>query len=452
MITTEPLEQILTEPGTRELSLDDRRLDEVLSHADHNRFLQSAEAAQALWRSQIYDVRTLGSYLFGVFLERGMTSLTLLFECVRRAIKDNLAYLSPTHKRERHLDVSLRWLFDGIITQTRHHERQKDAVWTKWTSEWLQSVQQNALQVGRSLLTTIEEILPGATCRQPLLHLLSLLETMATTATPSAGWDMSNASVIPAPPPPPDETPPSEDGDDDDDDADDDDSDSKSDDDDDDDDDSDSKSDDDDDDDDDSDSKSDDDDDDDDDSDSKSDDDDDSDSKSDDESASKSDDNDDDDDDEKESSSADSASQENPSSESRDAESGEPPSLTTDPPSGSPMPERGQPTTSHAAATIEVPVGPTLASLLQALAGFLTLVNKQRFRQAAILSQHITYTLTHTDVSELLPSLFVDYLIHLARHSERLKSFLAKEQDLESETLRKLCRADLRRFLEESER
>jgi hypothetical protein len=114
--------------------------------------------------------------------------------------------------------------------------------------------------------------------------------------------------------------------------------------------------------------------------------------------------------------------------------------------------ERGQPTTSPPAATIEVPVGPTLASLLQALAGFLTLVNKQRFRQAAILSQHITYTLTHTDVSELLPSLFVDYLIHLARHSERLKSFLAKEQDLESETLRKLCRADLRRFLEESER
>ena len=124
MITTEPLEQILTEPGSRELSLDDRSLDEVLAHADHNRFLQAAEAAQALWRSQIYDVRTLGSYLFGVFLERGMTSLTLLFECVRKAIKDNLAYLSPTHKRERHLDVSLRWLFDGIITQTRHHEDQ----------------------------------------------------------------------------------------------------------------------------------------------------------------------------------------------------------------------------------------------------------------------------------------------------------------------------------------
>ena len=421
MITTEPLEQILTEPGTRELSLDDRSLDEVLAHADHNRFLQSAEAAQALWRSQIYDVRTLGSYLFGVFLERGMTSLTLLFECVRKAIKDNLAYLSPTHKRERHLDVSLRWLFDGIITQTRHHERQKDAVWTKWTSEWLQSVQQNALQVGRSLLTNIEEILPGATCRQPLLHLLSLLETMATTAAPSSGWDMSNASVIPAPPPPPEETPPSEEDDshnDSDDDSDDD-----------------------------SDSKSDDDEEED--SDTKSDDDDDEEDSPDSDEKPRSG---EEEQEERESSSADSANQENPSSESKDAESGKPPSSTTDLPSGSQVIERGQPTTSPPAATIEVPVGPTLASLLQALAGFLTLVNKQRFRQAAILSQHITYTLTHTDVSELLPSLFVDYLIHLARHSERLKSFLAKEQDLESETLRKLCRADLRRFLEESER
>ena len=60
MIITEPLADILTEPGTRELSLDDRRLDEVLSHADHNRFMQAAESAQKLWSDRVYDVRTIG--------------------------------------------------------------------------------------------------------------------------------------------------------------------------------------------------------------------------------------------------------------------------------------------------------------------------------------------------------------------------------------------------------
>ncbi len=177
----------------------------MLSHASHNRFLQAAEGAQKLWSERLYDVRTIGCYLFGVFLERGVTALPLIFDCIQRALKENFAFLSPSHKKERHLDSSLRWLFDGIVNQARHHERQKDAVWSKWNADWIRPVQQTALESGQRLLGCVEEVLPGLRCRQPLFHLLALIETMATASEERTDWDLSRASVIPAPPPPADE-------------------------------------------------------------------------------------------------------------------------------------------------------------------------------------------------------------------------------------------------------
>ena len=134
MISTEPLERVLTAVGARELGFEDRSLEDILTLAGGGRYIQAAERAQQLWMQDIYDVRTLGCYLFGVFHERGIASLTVILECVLRALQKNLQYLGPVHKRERHLDVSLRWLFDSIITQVRFHEHQKDETWKRWNA------------------------------------------------------------------------------------------------------------------------------------------------------------------------------------------------------------------------------------------------------------------------------------------------------------------------------
>ncbi len=412
MIITEPLELILTEPGARELGLDDRRLDEVLSHADHNRFLQAAEGAQKLWTDRLYDVRTIGCYLFGVFLERGVTALPLIFHCIERALKENFAFLSPSHKKERHFDSSLRWLFDGIVNQVRHHERQKDAVWTKWNSDWIRPVQQSALESGQRVLSCVEEVLPGLRSRQPLFHLLALIETMATASEERTDWDLSRATAIPAPPPPPDEQPPPDT----------------------------------------------------------------------DESGS-SDESQDGEFGSRESNREDSESEDETGSGGDDGEPGEEESSNTESEeeaeqhkakgddsvddengdgnadsessSDEAAGKKASPvlvTTSGPAASLTIPVHPSLAALLQAVAGFVSLTEKRRFDRAAILEQHIQQQLKSMDATELLPSLFVDYLLALVKHSDKLKPLLSKETDLTTDTLRRLCRADLTRFLAESER
>lgn len=433
MIVTEPLEQILTEPGARELSLDDRRLDEVLSHADHNRFIQAAEGAQRLWFDRFYDVRTLGCYLFGVFLERGVSALPLIFHCIERALKDNFPYLGPSHKKERHLDTALRWLFDGIVNQTRHHERQKDAVWTKWNADWIRPIQQNALESGQRVVRCVEEVLPGLRSRQSLFHLLALIETMATASEDRPDWDLSRASVIPAPPPPPDESsPPSGDssgGYDDSTDSDDsyhgdDRSDSESSDDGDDSDDSNASSD--------SDESN----------------------ESEDSEAENEEEEDGPGDEEKkgegEGDGGNSAATGDSDEQKEGADDAE-----SDPSDASDAEdtEKKQPAApALQGATLTIPVNPALASLLDAVGGFVSLTAKGRIERAAILAQHIQHQLDSVDITELLPSLFVDYLLALVKHSEKLKSHLGKESDVATETLRKLCRADLKRFLSESER
>jgi hypothetical protein len=452
MISIEPLEQTLTGPGARELELNDRALEEILTLAGQNKFVQAAERTQQLWQQRIYDVRTLGCYLFGVFVERGIASLAVIFECIQRALRENLQYLSPAAKRERHLDVALRWLYDSIVTKVRFHERQKDEIWKKWNDDWLQPAQQRAIERCEALLTVLDEVLPGGRSRQSLMHVQALVQSLARASAISSGWDMKSATQIPAPPPPPEsdsETEKEEDG------GDDDDDDSST-----------SQSDDDEGD----DTDKDDDDDDDKDTDTDTDTDKDDDDKDDEEDTDKEDDEDAeedrDDDDKKEDGDGGGDSKDSaPSSQSKDEESA---SSTPAPSAGSPSSDSPVPSAASVppsaraidprigagagAAPLSINPSPALQQLLQELAGFVQLVERARYKRAAILLGNIRQTMQSFEPTRFLPALFSDYLSALARHAPKLKPLLGGEDDLETEALRQLCRADLERFLAESER
>ena len=442
MIVTEPLEQILTAKGVRELGIEDRELDEILSLTSQNRYLPAAERAQKLWQQQIYDVRTMGCYLFGVFVERGVASLSLLFECIRRALSDNLAYLSPSHKKERHLDVSLRWLFDSIVSQVRFHERQKDELWTKWNHDWQHAAQEQALEHCNKLLETLDSVIPGSRSKQPLLHLQSLLQGLARAPDANAGWHLEGATQIPAPPPPPGEEEESS-GQDEDSSSDDEDSSSN-----------------------DEDSS-----------------DDDEDSDSDDEvtsstaseeedegsekeeEASKgtSDDDDTDNDDENDKERAADGDEERSDREGAHSEEEEEVQSEQDEPSPAPSSSaravgRDLLSTSVAEAqtlgtadTLTIPLCGELKLLLTELAGFVRLVHKQRYRRAAILQLHIAKKLEGFEPSRYFPSLLMDYLLALIQHSSKLTPHLQPAEDLEAAMLKLLCRSDISRFVADSE-
>lgn len=460
MIVTEPLEQILTAPGRRELGIEDRELDEILSLTSQNRYLPAAERAQKLWQQQIYDVRTIGCYLFGVFVERGVASLSLLFECIRRAVADNLSFLSPTHKKERHLDVSLRWLFDSIVSQVRFHERQKDELWTKWNHDWQHAAQEQALEHCNQLIETLDQVIPGSRCKQPLLHLQSLLQGLARAPAANAGWDLQGATQIPAPPPPPgedDESPKDDDSDGDNDSDEDEDNDSDED------EDSSEK---------DNDSEEDED---------SSEEEEEDDAEEDSDDAAKDSDDESDDathvaegtkDAEEEEEEDEEEEEEKKEEEEEDEDNGAADKPASEPSSASAASARSPIPTDSAAAsassasihsavagaaakeedTLSIPLGPELKLLLAELSGFVRLVGKQRYRRAAILQQHIAKKLQSFEPSRYFPTLLVDYLLALIQHSSKLEPHLKPAEDLETEMLRLLCRSDVQRFVADSER
>ena len=460
MIVTEPLEQILTAKGVRELGIEDRELDEILSLTSQNRYLPAAERAQKLWQQQIYDVRTVGCYLFGVFVERGVASLSLLFECIRRALSDNLAYLSPSHKKERHLDVSLRWLFDSIVSQVRFHERQKDELWTKWNHDWQHAAQEQALEHCNKLLETLDLVIPGSRSKQPLLHLQSLLQGLARAPDANAGWHLEGATQIPAPPPPPGEEEESsgqdEDSSSDDEDSSSDDDDSSSS-------DEDSSSDD-------EDSDSDDEvtsstasEEEDEDSNAASREEDEGSEKEEEASKGTSDDDDTDNDDEPDKERAAEGDEERSDREGAHSEEEEEVQSEQDEPSPASSSSAravgrdslstgvAEAQTLGTADTLTIPLCGELKLLLTELAGFVRLVHKQRYRRAAILQLHIAKKLEGFEPSRYFPSLLMDYLLALIQHSSKLTPHLQPAEDLETAMLKLLCRSDISRFVADSE-
>lgn len=203
MIDTLPLEQQIQSPAARLLAADDPDINELLTLAEHNEILRAAGKAQELWQQRLYDVRTLGCYLGGVFMERGLAALPLVMNCLLRALTLNWEYLGPAQRKQRLCDVSLRWLFTTLCTQIDFHQRARGEQWERWTAGWTQSTYMEAADLCVQLSALLEDVLPKARCAGPLLNLKSLLEGIVRPSTDTAGWKnkLANATVVPPPPP-----------------------------------------------------------------------------------------------------------------------------------------------------------------------------------------------------------------------------------------------------------
>lgn len=214
MIDLGPLEQKLTAPASRKLGTDDPAINEILALAEHNDFQAAAERSQKLWEQGVYDVRTLGCYLGGAFMERGLSALPAILDCLLKALTLNFEELGPDERKQRLCDVSLRWLFTTLLTQIDFHHRAKDATWERWNEGWTQAAYKEAVERCVQLAMLLDDVIPQARCRGPLVNLQLTLDGIVRPSNETAGWrsKMASATVIPAPLPPPDEAPSSDSG------------------------------------------------------------------------------------------------------------------------------------------------------------------------------------------------------------------------------------------------
>lgn len=195
MINPAPLQSRITIAAARQLTELDPTLERMITLAEHNDFLGAAEQAQKLWQQQIYDVRTVGFYLFGVFMEKGLAAVPLIIDCIETTVTTNWPHLGPAQGLPRHLDGALRWLFINIVTQLRFHQRKKDEQWKLWLKDWEQAPQPQVLQRTFALAACLEAVVAEPMCCSHLFSLGAFLRGLPAPAAEQRSGDPGTDAV-----------------------------------------------------------------------------------------------------------------------------------------------------------------------------------------------------------------------------------------------------------------
>lgn len=186
MISITLLSSPLSAPAARELVETDQELAQLTALADRNEFITAAEQAAQLWRQQVYDVRTLGIYLLGIFMEQGVTALAPILSCIELACTTNWTYLGPARSKQKHLDGALRWLFINVANQLRFEKHRQGPGWQRILQQWEQAPQGAILESASRVTVTLGELLPSASSVGQLLGLRGLLAALPMASSPAA--------------------------------------------------------------------------------------------------------------------------------------------------------------------------------------------------------------------------------------------------------------------------
>ncbi|GIW70591.1 MAG: hypothetical protein KatS3mg102_0133 [Planctomycetota bacterium] len=161
------------EPGLDTL---DERFQTIVGLVQNAEFAPAAERTEAVVREGIYDVRLLGYFLYGVFLERGVAALGEILDCLVRTLTENWNAFGPARKKERHADNALLWFMNRLYSQLEHEQQRSSETYQGWIQQ-LQSEQLEALQDKvEALRKTILQVLPES----KVLELLPKLRTWLT--------------------------------------------------------------------------------------------------------------------------------------------------------------------------------------------------------------------------------------------------------------------------------
>ena len=108
------------------------RIARVAQLADRGEHQAAAREAADLIEARIYDVRLIGFYLFGLFLERGIGYLPALLGRVTTLVGEELAVLRPSRRKLQVVSSATAWLFENVSTRLLFHTKQRDATWEAW--------------------------------------------------------------------------------------------------------------------------------------------------------------------------------------------------------------------------------------------------------------------------------------------------------------------------------
>jgi hypothetical protein len=189
-MNTEILSGTLPTSDSPGLESFDPRMGEITGLVQGGEFLEGARQVEQLANEGIYDVRLVGYFYFGMYLEQGLGALPEIFESLTHTFEVNWEAYGPSTRRERAAQTGLGWLFKQLSRNLERVESTKGETWDSWVEQLTTEDVDRALAQVDALREVVARVLEDEAA--PLLDNLARLRE----------WIQAFRGAVPDPPSP----------------------------------------------------------------------------------------------------------------------------------------------------------------------------------------------------------------------------------------------------------
>lgn len=153
-----PLE-VKENPG---LETFDPRLDEIITLVQDGLYERAAQQSANILEEGNYDIRIVGYFLYGHFLEQGVGGLGKLFDWLAGMLGENFDAIGPIRNREKQTQTVLNWLLKQLDKKFRYEESKESGVYQGWIEDVSSEQVENALDAIDRLRRVLGPLLEDA--------------------------------------------------------------------------------------------------------------------------------------------------------------------------------------------------------------------------------------------------------------------------------------------------
>lgn len=150
--------EVSEKPG---LETIDPRFSDIAALVQGGNYKEAAAKSKTILAEKIYDIRIIGYFLYGHFIERGLPALADVYLCLADLLRDNIDALGPARNRGKHIQTILNWMMKQIIKTLQYEEEKKKGLYKEWISGVSSDQVQEIIDAGgefrRSLVLVLED-------------------------------------------------------------------------------------------------------------------------------------------------------------------------------------------------------------------------------------------------------------------------------------------------------
>jgi hypothetical protein len=151
--------EVSESPG---LETTDPRFSDIATLVQEGKYEEAAAKSEAILAEKIYDIRIIGYFFYGHFMEQSVLAMADIYLCLADLLSDNMEALGPAKNRKKHIHTILNWLMRQIIKKLQYEEEKKSDLYEEWASGVSSDQVQEALDAGEKLRRILGPVLEDA--------------------------------------------------------------------------------------------------------------------------------------------------------------------------------------------------------------------------------------------------------------------------------------------------